>query len=275
MSVGALEVDDQIASRVERVTGSDLYIVPGGRVVSGDIHEVPPRSWQGAVVAIPVGPDTVRVEATLPIGGVMDPGVAYHLIKRSLDIVVALLAIVLLLPLILMIAIAIRVNSPGPILFRHRRVGRDGVPFSCLKFRTMVADADTRLKTDATLQAELMLKWKLNRDPRVTSVGRVLRKTSVDELPQLLNVLKGQMSLIGPRPVPRVEFDANYHRHGHLIFSVRPGITGLWQVSGRSSLTYEERIALDLDYVRSRCFWMELRILVMTIPAVLLRRGAV
>ena len=275
MSVGALEVDDQTASRVERVTGSDLYIVPGGRVVSGDIHDVPPLSWQGAVVAIPVGPDTVRVEATLPVGGVMDPGVAYHLVKRSLDIVVAFVAIVLLLPWILTIALAVRISSPGPVLFRHRRVGRDGVPFSCLKFRTMVANADTRLKDDAALQADLMLKWKLNRDPRVTSVGQVLRKTSVDELPQLLNVLRGQMSLIGPRPVPRVEFDANYHRHGRLIFSVRPGITGLWQVSGRSNLTYEERIALDLDYVRGRCFWMELRILIRTIPAVLLRRGAV
>lgn len=202
---------------------------------------------------------------------------AWRACKRSLDVVASALLILLTLPLMLAIALAIRLESPGRVLFRHRRVGRGGVGFDLLKFRTMVPDAEARLerylRTDPELLAEWSATYKLRNDPRVTRVGRFLRKSSLDELPQLFNVLAGQMSLVGPRAVVEGEIG----RFGDLastILSVKPGLTGLWAVSGRSDVGYEERARLEHRYVTEWGFLLDLRILLRTVPAVLRGHGA-
>jgi exopolysaccharide production protein ExoY len=177
-------------------------------------------------------------------------------------------------PICIMVALLIVATSPGPVIFRQRRVGRDGRLFTCLKFRTMVQDAERVLTADSKLHARFRGQWKLVGDPRVTPVGRRLRKLSVDELPQLVNVIKGDMSLVGPRPVQEQEFYEQYGIDGPRVFSVKPGITGLWQISGRSVVSYERRIALDLEYLERRGFWFDLWILLHTVPNVLLGRDA-
>jgi lipopolysaccharide/colanic/teichoic acid biosynthesis glycosyltransferase len=201
---------------------------------------------------------------------------------RLLDIVVSLILLVATLPLMLVIALAIRIDSPGSPLFRQRRVGRRLAPFTVNKFRTMRTDAGhdvhrsyvigliTREAERPGADGEL---FKLTADQRVTRVGRVLRKSSLDELPQLWNVLVGEMSLVGPRPSLAYEVE-RYPADWMLRFSVKPGITGLWQVSGRSRLTWEQMIRLDEEYVRHRSFWGNVRILLLTLPAVLFGRGA-
>lgn len=193
---------------------------------------------------------------------------------RLRDIVVAAVGLVLLAPLFLAIAILIRATTRGPILFRQQRCGTGGELFACYKFRTMVPDAHWVLENDAALRESFARQWKLVDDPRVTPVGRFLRKSSLDELPQLWNVLKGDMSLVGPRPVQPNELRDQYGRHAAIVTLVRPGMTGLWQVSGRSTLPYEARVALDVQYVRHRSFWFDLLILIRTIPAILVSRGA-
>lgn len=200
---------------------------------------------------------------------------AYLAVKRGFDLVIASLLLFVLLPAWLLIATLITATSPGPVLFKQRRTGQDGRVFTCLKFRTMVTDAEARLQADPALAAAFTENWKLERDPRVTGIGRVLRKTSLDELPQVLNILRGEMSVVGPRPVQLKELDQEYGHWGPVVFSAKPGVTGLWQVSGRSGVTYAERIALDLEYVQRRTLWLDLKIVVLTIPAALLGRGAV
>ena len=199
----------------------------------------------------------------------------YLAAKRGFDLAVASLLLLVLLPAWLLIAVLITSTSPGPVLFKQRRTGQDGRVFTCLKFRTMTTDAEVRLQADPALAAAFNENWKLERDPRVTGIGRVLRKTSLDELPQVFNILRGEMSVVGPRPVQLKELEQEYGRWGPVVFSAKPGVTGLWQVSGRSSVTYAERIALDLEYVRRRSFYLDLKIVVLTIPAALLCRGAV
>jgi exopolysaccharide production protein ExoY len=195
--------------------------------------------------------------------------------KRGFDLAVASILLLVLLPAWLLIATLIATTSPGPVLFKQRRTGQDGHVFTCLKFRTMVTDAEARLHADPALAAAFGENWKLERDPRVTGIGRVLRKTSLDELPQLINILRGEMSVVGPRPVQLLELEQEYGHWGPVVFSAKPGVTGLWQVSGRSTVTYAERIALDLEYVHRRTFWLDLKIVLLTIPAALLGRGAV
>ncbi|HXF71529.1 MAG TPA: sugar transferase [Actinomycetota bacterium] len=197
--------------------------------------------------------------------------------KRALDIVASAILIALSLPLMLLIALAIKAGSPGPILFRHRRVGRGGEEFDLLKFRTMVADAEAALEAHLRSDPRLLEEWnsahKLRDDPRVTRIGRFLRKSSLDELPQLFNILAGQMSLVGPRAVVRAELE----RFGPLaptILSVKPGLTGLWAVSGRNDLSYDERARLEHRYVTRWSLRLDLGILVRTIPAVLRGHGA-
>lgn len=176
------------------------------------------------------------------------------------------------------IAFLIR-RDGGPALFRHPRVGLGGVTFSCFKFRSMVIDADARLArllaSDPVAAAEWETRRKLPRDPRITRIGAFLRRTSLDELPQLLNVLRGEMSLVGPRPVVREELDQHYGPATEAYCRTRPGLTGLWQVSGRSDTTYAERVQLDTRYVNEWSLALDLWILLRTIPAVLQRRGAV
>jgi lipopolysaccharide/colanic/teichoic acid biosynthesis glycosyltransferase len=198
---------------------------------------------------------------------------------RTLDLAVALVALVLLTPLLLAIALWIRLDSRGPALFRQERRGRDMEPFVVNKFRSMqvntpndehVAYVQSLIAGDAERKETL---FKLVADERVTSAGRVLRKSSLDELPQLLNVVRGNMSLVGPRPCLDYELE-KYPQHAFGRFSVKPGITGLWQVSGRSQLSFDEMIALDLDYARQRSFRFNVKILLRTLPVVLFGRGA-
>lgn len=197
----------------------------------------------------------------------------YEVAKRVLDVVGASLLIVLLAPLMLVVAAAIKLTSRGPVIFRHQRVGRGGVPFVCLKFRTMVADAEDRLRADPGLQNAFVASFKIRNDPRVTGIGRVLRRLSIDELPQLFNVLGGSMSLIGPRPLVQDEL-VRYGDQVGVLLRAKPGLGGLWQVCGRSDTSYAERVALDLLYVESRSLWLDLRLAVLTAFAVLRRRGA-
>ncbi|MGH2941740.1 MAG: sugar transferase [Solirubrobacteraceae bacterium] len=198
---------------------------------------------------------------------------------RALDIFGALAGLVLLAPVLLVVVIWIRLDSRGPALFRQERRGLDMRPFIVNKFRSMqvntpndehVAYVQSLIAGDAERKETL---FKLVADERVTRAGRVLRKTSLDELPQLINVLLGNMSLVGPRPCLDYEL-VKYPAHAFGRFAVKPGITGLWQVSGRSQLSFDEMIALDLDYAREQTFWFNVRILMRTLPVVLLRRGA-
>jgi exopolysaccharide production protein ExoY len=178
---------------------------------------------------------------------------------------------------VIVVATAIAMDSRGPVLFVQRRIGRNGRLFSLLKFRTMVADGEAVLAAHLESNTELLLEWerfrKLRDDPRVTRIGSFLRKYSVDELPQIVNVLRGQMSLVGPRPVTTDELELLGDR-GPLIVGVRPGLTGLWAVSGRSDVSYQERAQLEYRYALEWSLWMDLKILMRTIPAVLRGRGA-
>ena len=197
--------------------------------------------------------------------------------KRALDVIASGLALIVLLPLTMLIALAIVLDSPGSPFFVHVRIGRFGEPFGVLKFRTMQKDAQDRLDHYLATRRDLRQQWasgfKLVEDPRVTRVGRVLRRWSLDEVPQFLNVLLGSMSLVGPRPVTPAE--APYFGSDlPLVLSVRPGLTGLWAVSGRSNLPYRERAALEAGYVREWSVGRDLAILLRTVPAVIGRRGA-
>lgn len=193
--------------------------------------------------------------------------------KRVIDIVLAIFGIVLLAPLLIICFVATILTSPGPALFRHRRVGFRGKYFDCLKFRTMATDSSTRLRdlleSDPRAAAEWATTRKLRYDPRVTPIGAILRKSSLDELPQLFNVLKGEMSIVGPRPVTDEEL-VRYSDAIEAYLSCRPGITGLWQVSGRSTTSYEQRVEYDAFYARNWSMALDAKILVVTIPVVLL-----
>jgi lipopolysaccharide/colanic/teichoic acid biosynthesis glycosyltransferase len=193
------------------------------------------------------------------------------------NIVIALLALVFVAPIMLGVGLAIFMQDGGPVEFAHRRIGRDGKSFRCLKFRSMAVDAETRLAdllaSDPQARAEWEADHKLRHDPRVTRLGAFLRKSSLDELPQLINVLSGEMSLVGPRPIVEAEIP-KYGRRFRQYCAVKPGITGLWQVMGRNDTTYRTRVALDCVYARRRSAWLDLKVLFCTIPAVLSRRGS-
>lgn len=193
--------------------------------------------------------------------------------KRAFDLSITLTALVFLAPVFAMIALAVRFGSPGPVFFRQERVGRDGEPFDVLKFRSMVVDAEELLQElDAENEGAGPL-FKMKSDPRVTKIGRLLRKTSLDELPQLINVLRNEMSLVGPRPALRAEM-ADWDPALYARLQVKPGITGMWQVSGRSETTFAEYTRLDLYYVHNWSLLVDLSILARTIPAVLKSDGA-
>jgi exopolysaccharide production protein ExoY len=190
--------------------------------------------------------------------------------KRLLDVFLALSGIVLFAPLLIICFIATVLTSRGPALFRHKRVGFNGKHFDCLKFRTMVTDAPQRLsqllESDPLAAAEWTATRKLKNDPRVTAIGAILRKSSLDELPQLFNVLKGEMSIIGPRPVTDEELE-RYSASVGAYLACRPGITGLWQVSGRSSTTYDKRVACDTFYAQNWSMVLDAKILIVTLPS--------
>ncbi len=191
--------------------------------------------------------------------------------KRIADVVLALCGILLLAPFFIICYVAMVLFSPGPVLFRHQRVGFNGRRFDCLKFRTMSVDAAERLRrhleNDPAAAAEWVATRKLRNDPRVTPIGAMLRKSSLDELPQLFNVLKGDMSIVGPRPVTEEEL-SRYSDAVNAYFSCRPGITGLWQVSGRSTTTFQRRVVLDSYYAHHWSMVLDAKIIMATIPAV-------
>jgi exopolysaccharide biosynthesis polyprenyl glycosylphosphotransferase len=195
-------------------------------------------------------------------------------VKAVLEYTLAFLGLLVLSPFLLLMAILIKLDSPGPVLYRRRVLGVSGRQFDAFKFRTMRVDGDAMLVNAPELHAELRTHHKLKQDPRVTRVGRWLRKYSLDELPQLFNVLLGQMGLVGPRMITAEEGE-KYGRHRLNLLTVKPGITGLWQVSGRSDLSYAERVRLDMYYIRNYSVWLDLQILfVQTLPAVVYGRGA-
>ena len=193
--------------------------------------------------------------------------------RRNVERVVALALFVLLLPLLLAIALLVRATSPGPVLFTHTRIGYGGRPFEVIKFRTMHADAERRTAELQRMNTASGPLFKVRHDPRITPVGRWLRRLSLDELPQLWNVLNGSMSLIGPRPSSPAEV-ARFTPQEHRRHAVRPGLTGLAQVNGRSDLDWEHAIVLDLHYVDHRSVRLDLLILLRTVPAILSGRGA-
>ena len=209
----------------------------------------------------------------VPAGGAKAP----FTVSRGVDIVIALTAILFLLPLMITIALAIRLAEGGPVLFRHRRVGYGRRQFECFKFRTMHVDSAQilaeHLAANPAAREEWQLSQKLQNDPRVSTLGLILRITSMDELPQLFNVLRGDMALVGPRPVVTAEL-RHYGRYARYYFAVRPGLTGLWQVSGRSDTSYRRRVAYDVTYVRSRSLGTDFKILLRTLPAVLTAKGS-
>jgi lipopolysaccharide/colanic/teichoic acid biosynthesis glycosyltransferase len=238
-----------------------------------------PQSWEGSNQVV-LSTETSEKEI-------------YFVCKRCIDLCLAALVLILLLPLLLLIALLIKIDSPGPVFFTHERVGakRSQVRgeatwvignFRMHKFRSMVQNADSaaheayiRDFVEGRVQPNKGSggKFKLTNDSRVTRIGRVLRRTSLDELPQLFNVLKGQMSLVGPRPVPPYEV-ACYRPGDHKRLTALPGITGLWQVNGRCQVSFEQMIHMDLEYIRNASLWLDLQILFLTIPAVLCGRGA-
>ncbi len=200
-------------------------------------------------------------------------GRSYTFAKRVMDLVIVILALPVVLPVLGLCALLVKLETPdGPTMFTQKRTGKDGVPFLMYKFRTMVVNAEELKLEYAHLNELQWPDFKITNDPRVTRVGRVLRKTSLDELPQLLNVLRGEMSLVGPRPTSFAS--STYALWQTERLDVLPGLTGLWQLLGRASTEFDDRLRLDIAYIEHRCLWLDVQILVRTMPAVLQSRGA-
>ncbi len=204
---------------------------------------------------------------------------ANELLRRSFDMLFSLFALLLLSPILLLIAIAIKIISPGgPIFFGHKRIGKDGKFFHVYKFRTMVPNAEKILREwlekNPEIKEEYEKDFKLKNDPRILPIlGNFLRKSSLDELPQFFNSLIGEMSVVGPRPIVENELK-KYHRFAPKLLSVKPGVTGLWQVSGRNDIDYDERIALDMEYIDTRSFWLDIKLILQTVLVMLFNKGA-
>jgi lipopolysaccharide/colanic/teichoic acid biosynthesis glycosyltransferase len=204
----------------------------------------------------------------------------FTVLKRTTDIVFSLVALVVLSPLFLLISLLLKMTSPGPVFYRQKRVGESGVEFTFLKFRSMYVANDSKIHQEFT---QNLIRgnvgnpngiYKIQRDPRITGFGRILRASSLDELPQFINVLVGQMSLVGPRPPIPYEFDCYQLWHRRRILEARPGITGLWQVNGRSRTSFDEMVRMDLQYIQNPSLWVDLKILLKTPYAMVGGRGA-
>jgi len=233
-------------------------------VVSTDATQVTSRPAATGVGARLVRADVLCMPAR-------EVSLAYVAAKRAFDLGVAVLGLIALAPLLGIIAVAIRVGSSGPVVFKQRRPGLRGRPFWMLKFRTMTQDAEDRLPEVLPLNREPDHSLlRIPDDPRVTGVGRVLRRTSLDELPQLVNIVRGEMSLVGPRPISRPIAD----ERALLRLAVRPGLTGLWQINGRKETDCQFMLDKDMEYLARRSFWFDLSILLRTVPAVIRRNGA-
>lgn len=209
------------------------------------------------------------------IGEVTRGTTFYLIVKRTIDILGALIGLVLLSPIFLIVAIAIKLDSKGPIIFGHNRKGLHGKDIKVYKFRTMYENSQEIFNNFTKEQKEEFYKnFKLENDPRVTKIGDFLRRTSIDELPQLINILNGSMSIVGPRPIVQKEIEL-YGDYANKLFSVVPGLTGYWQANGRSDTTYEERIKMDMYYIDNRGFWLDFKIIIKTFGSVLKGEGAV
>lgn len=219
---------------------------------------------------------TVILENTQPKNYTYKEKPFYDFLKRCFDIFCSLILIIVLSPVLLLVALLVKVTDGGTIIYKAPRMGKGGKLINVYKFRSMCMNADDIKKTLSKEDLEKYEKeYKLEKDPRITKVGNILRKTSIDELPQLFNVLQGNMSLVGPRPILERE-TALYGENRDLLFKVKPGITGLWQVSGRNNITYEsgERQALELEYIEKRSFFFDIKILILTVGAVFKMKGA-
>ena len=239
----------------------------------GSVHAVPEAS---AAVLAPLGIGAIiaferrrRRLAQLRQG----VGAAYHIIKRSLDILLSASLLLVSAPVFALLALLVRLSGPGPVLFSRRVLGKDGKSFGMLKFRSMVVGAEEILDQDEDLKRAYYVNCKLQSDPRVTKIGKMLRKTSLDELPQLINVFLGDMTFVGPRPIHADEVEI-YGPSIERFKTVTPGVTGLWQTRGRSNTSYEDRVRMDMLYIEQRSVLLDLWIIAYTIPAVLLKRGA-
>ena len=230
--------------------------------------------------------NTLELNSTLDLNSALDlegvislrtmeynVSLSYVMTKRIFDILVASIALMLLSPLLIVTALLIKLTSPGKIIYYQERNGHKGKPFKMYKFRSMVSNAEELLGQLMSQNEVQGCMFKIKDDPRVTKIGRFIRKTSIDELPQLINVIKGDMSIVGPRPPIPHEVE-NYEPWQKLRLSVKPGLTGLWQISGRSSIGFEEMVRLDLRYIRERSLLYDLKILIKTVPIVFNGMGA-
>ena len=212
--------------------------------------------------------------AVKEIEKINDKKVVYKAIKRVFDIVFSLIGLVLLSPIFLIISVIIKLDSKGPVFFVHSRIGEKGKPIGIYKFRTMVNNAEDLIKKFTPEQKEEFERsYKLENDPRITKIGNFLRKTSLDELPQILNILKGELSIIGPRPIIQAELE-KYEENKEKFLSVKPGLTGYWAANGRSDTSYEERMQMELYYVDNMSFKLDVKIFFKTIFAVIKKEGA-
>jgi lipopolysaccharide/colanic/teichoic acid biosynthesis glycosyltransferase len=240
---------------------------------TGDRHPAMQALLSPPPSGIRLAPPAVRLLPVSVHSAVM-PSAAYVAAKRSIDVVASATMLILLSPLFLILALIIKATDGGPVFFRQKRVGQNGFEFDFWKFRSMVMNAEA-LKNELMKQNKhgSSITFKMCRDPRVTWIGRILRKTSLDELPQLWNVLRGEMTLVGPRPAVVAEV-VKYNPHERRRLACTPGLTCIWQVSGRADLDFQQQVALDIRYIRERTFWLDLQLIAMTIPAVLSGKGA-
>lgn len=253
--------------QIEDMTRTDVIrTAPSGHLLSdprrGAGASIPSAGASAGVLSFAIQPPSRS--------GMLDP-------ERTINVILASILLMVFAPVFAVVAALIWLEDRGPVIFRHRRIGRNGRSFDCLKFRSMAAHAEMRLarllKDDPVARAEWERDHKLRNDPRITHTGRFLRASSLDEIPQLINVIRGEMSLVGPRPIVQDEV-VRYGRRIESYLKVRPGITGLWQVSGRNDVSYRRRVAMDVLYARRKSFSRDIGILFCTIPAVLLRRGS-
>lgn len=204
-----------------------------------------------------------------------DNKIVYEICKRIFDIASSVIALIITSPFFIIVAIAIRLESKGKIIFGHTRIGRNGVPFKVYKFRSMYENATEIFENFTEEQKkEYYENFKLDNDPRITKVGNFIRKTSLDELPQLINIIKGDMSVVGPRPIVEKEIE-KYGPYFKKVFSVKGGLTGYWQANGRSCTSYDERVQMDIYYVDNRNFWFDIKIIFKTVVSVVKKEGAV
>lgn len=218
-------------------------------------------------------------DSFIPLHSSLEYKIKHIPVKRGFDIIFSLISLVIGLPIYLLVALLIFMTSRGKVIYAHERIGRGGKPFRCYKFRSMYLNADQRLKEildgNPLLREEWEKNYKLKKDPRITPFGSFLRKTSLDELPQFWNVLKGDLSIVGPRPVVKEEVEKYLNVKANKILSIRPGLTGPWQVSGRSNIScYQTRIQLDEYYVDNHSLLLDLKLIIKTIPAILFAKGA-